>query len=440
MSEASKSLESIASLVLQYISALSRFEDPAPTLLGCPALLSRGPHGDFSGARSHLMLLRTLGTSHELLSKQRTASVRELYYLHASLMEDSGEAADAIAAAQRAMGGVSRHSLGLFASGRGSYAGLVRVGGLCSTASASGSHPRSRSHAHPILNDVVSASAGLAPSGARFLLVVEKAAIFTRLVEDRVWERPGLECALITGCGQPDLATRAFLRQLVDAHPPGTPVLGLVDYNPFGLGILLTYAHGSKAHPEAAPYAVPELAWLGLRGADLDAHALPASVMQPLCTADERRAEGLLRDPHVRGSSSLRAEVERWVEDGVKTELEALMARGVEYLVDVFLPQKLGGGGRGGAQAGEALDLGGIDALPLGGVAEALVGEGGGAMAQGAPGGAAASAPPPLSDSGGGEWDWVEEGGGGAGPASAAAAAGAAPASSGGAYEEEFDF
>ena len=41
---------------------------------------------------------------------------------------------------------------------------------------------------------------------ARFILVIEKDAIFQRLTEDRLAER--VPCVLVTAKGQPDLATR----------------------------------------------------------------------------------------------------------------------------------------------------------------------------------------------------------------------------------------
>jgi hypothetical protein len=50
-------------------------------------------------------------------------------------------------------------------------------------------------------------------SGARFILVVEKDAIFQRLVEDRLFD--AVPCVLITGRGMPDIASRwAALQQL----------------------------------------------------------------------------------------------------------------------------------------------------------------------------------------------------------------------------------
>ena len=73
----------------------------------------------------------------------------------------------------------------------------------------------------------------ITPLGAQFILVVEKEGVFRRLVEDKVWAaRP---CIVLTGCGVPDLATRALLRALADAMPT-LPVYGLADSNPLCVG------------------------------------------------------------------------------------------------------------------------------------------------------------------------------------------------------------
>ncbi|DBA69797.1 TPA: hypothetical protein ACH3X2_012519 [Trebouxia sp. C0005] len=66
---------------------------------------------------------------------------------------------------------------------------------------------------------------------AQYILVVEKDAIFQRLVEDGFCNlAPSI---MLTAKGMPDLSTRVFLRQLHEAFPQ-LPVLGLVDWNPSG--------------------------------------------------------------------------------------------------------------------------------------------------------------------------------------------------------------
>ena len=49
-------------------------------------------------------------------------------------------------------------------------------------------------------------------SDAEFVLLVEKDAAFMRLAEDRFYNR--LPCIIITGKGQPDVATRMFVQRL----------------------------------------------------------------------------------------------------------------------------------------------------------------------------------------------------------------------------------
>ena len=82
-------------------------------------------------------------------------------------------------------------------------------------------------------------------SDAKFILLVEKDAAFMRLAEDRFYH--DYPCIIITAKGQPDVATRLFLRLLKDRLK--LPVLALVDADPYGLKILSVYmkARGAGA-------------------------------------------------------------------------------------------------------------------------------------------------------------------------------------------------
>ena len=65
---------------------------------------------------------------------------------------------------------------------------------------------------------------------AEFVLLVEKDAAFMRLAEDRFYR--DVPCVIITAKGQPDVATRLFLRKLKEEL--NIPVVGLVDSDPYG--------------------------------------------------------------------------------------------------------------------------------------------------------------------------------------------------------------
>jgi hypothetical protein len=231
---------------------------------------------------------------------------------------------------------VPRHALGIFAASRGWFAGAV-VDDDAASAPFVSAPPR------PIDGAAVAERIPVSvhPSAA-YILIVEKECIFRRLVEDGVANG----CVLLTGCGFPDLATRAFTHQLASSAP-SLPVYGLCDWNVFGLAILRSYARGgSSAHPEANAWGVP-VRWLGLRSGDVEAHAIPPSSLQATSSVDDTRAVAMLREASVRGNAGLAGEVGAWVEGREKAEVEALLTRGIRYLSTHYLPAKLGEGEEG---------------------------------------------------------------------------------------------
>ena len=71
---------------------------------------------------------------------------------------------------------------------------------------------------------------------ARFVLVVEKDAIFQHLVEANFAAHN--PCVLVTGRGFPDINTRDLVRKLACALGLGERVFGICDWNPFGFGVM----------------------------------------------------------------------------------------------------------------------------------------------------------------------------------------------------------
>lgn len=139
--------------------------------------------------------------------------------------------------------------------------------------------------------------------GARYILVVEKDAVFTYLCGQRIWD--SLPCVLVTGCGYPPLSVRAVVKRL--STQLALPVLGLFDYNPHGVQILLTYKFGStRMGLEGHAYAV-DMKWLGLHHRDLVEEGnlkVEASALQQWAQSDERVFEAVkgrievMRDAH----------------------------------------------------------------------------------------------------------------------------------------------
>ena len=322
----------IETAVAGIVSDTCTMHSDATLSLGLPALVAAP---GYAGARELAGLLKVLRTVYECALESKTVTLRELYYLNAAYFASASEATGALSLACAALRR-ERHELGVLAASRGKVAGLLALrsagGGAWDDLAASGGTAA-------ISGDAVAAPPAVALRGARFILLVEKDAIFARLAEDRLWET--LPCILVTACGMPDLASRAFLRHLTDCTR--LPVLGLFDANPFGLAILLCYVRGSAA--DGRRYTVP-VRWLGLRLADARAFALPASAAQRLSAVDERKAALLLEDGYVATAGTALAaaiadEARAFADCRVKMELEGILSRGIRYLAATFLPTKI---------------------------------------------------------------------------------------------------
>uniref|UniRef100_A0A453RX74 Topoisomerase 6 subunit A/Spo11 TOPRIM domain-containing protein n=1 Tax=Aegilops tauschii subsp. strangulata TaxID=200361 RepID=A0A453RX74_AEGTS len=224
----------------------------------------------------------------------------------------------------------TRQSLGIMASSRGALIGRLVLHEPeeehidCSILGPSG---------HAITGDLNQLSRLNLSSDARYLILVEKDAIFQRLAEDRLYNQ--LPCILITAKGYPDIATRFILHRLSQTFP-NMPIFALVDWNPAGLSILCTYKYGSISMGlESYRYAC-NVKWLGLRGDDLQ--LIPQSAFQELKPRDLQIAKSLLSSKFLQDTH--RAELTRMVETGTRAEIEALYCHGFDFL-GKFIARKI---------------------------------------------------------------------------------------------------
>jgi len=320
--DSSPTVSKIESLASSLLVSLLAQEDGSKVIPGGRGICSVDASGAFTGARDVASLLRVLSSSHELLIKKRVVTQRELYYSHADFFVSQDQLMNALQKAQTVLG-VPRHSLGVYAAGKGWFAGSIstleeqdgsEIGVWVLT-----KKPKA------IPSASVCEEQFTRTNSARFILVVEKECIFRRLCDEKIWEREGMSCILITGCGFPDFATRAFLRQLVCKNVD-LPVLILTDYNPFGLAIYLNYAFGSKASPDGDAFNVPSAIWLGLHYEDMTTFNISPSAMQPCTHVDLKKAKCLLLNKNVRDNDFLTSECETWISTRRKCEIEALGA------------------------------------------------------------------------------------------------------------------
>ncbi len=172
---------------------------------------------------------------------------------------------------------------------------------------------------------------------AEFVLAIETAGMFQRLVKHAYWRKAN--CILISLGGVPTRACRRFIRRLADEKK--LPVYVFVDGDPYGYSNIyrtLKVGSGNAAHLNEF-FCVPQARFLGVTPQDIVDYELPT---HPLKDVDVKRAKDALKnDPFIRHHKPWRDALERQIKMGVRVEQQALAKHGLNYVLDEYLPQKM---------------------------------------------------------------------------------------------------
>jgi DNA topoisomerase-6 subunit A len=175
-------------------------------------------------------------------------------------------------------------------------------------------------------------------TNAKFILAIETAGMFQRLVKHTYWR--SANCILISLGGVPTRACRRFVRRLADDQ--GLAVYVFVDGDPYGYSNIyrtLKVGSGNAAHLNEF-FCVPQASFLGVTPQDILDYDLPT---HPLKEVDIKRAKDALRnDPFIQHHKKWRQALEQQIEMGVRVEQQALAKHGLNYVIDEYLPQKMG--------------------------------------------------------------------------------------------------
>ncbi|KAJ8764900.1 hypothetical protein K2173_010365 [Erythroxylum novogranatense] len=286
-----------------------------------------------NAAKAFVRVWKVMGLCLQILVQGKRVTQRELFYkllcdspsYFSSQLQVNRTIQDVVALLQ-----CSRFSLGIMASSRGVVAGRLLLQEPdqevidCSTCGSSG---------YAISGDLNLLDKLNMNTDARYVIVVEKHAIFHRLAEDRLFNQ--IPSILITAKGYPDIATRFLLHRITRAFPD-LPILALVDWNPAGLGILCTFKFGSIGMGlEAYRYAC-NVKWLGLRAEDLK--LIPEESLIPLKPRDFQIAKSLMSSEILQENH--KEELMLMIEGGKRAEIESLFVHGYDYL-GKYIAQKI---------------------------------------------------------------------------------------------------
>ncbi len=169
---------------------------------------------------------------------------------------------------------------------------------------------------------------------ADFVIAIETGGMRDRLVENGFDEK--YNAIIVHLKGQPARSTRRLLRRLNTEL--NLPVVVFTDGDPWSYRIYASVAYGSIKSAHLSEYlATPSAKFVGIRPSDIVKYDLPSD---KLTDEDIRALNSILEDPRF-NCEFWRKEIKLQLELGKKSEQQALAKYGLDFVTDVYLPERL---------------------------------------------------------------------------------------------------
>ncbi|MFP3200859.1 MAG: DNA topoisomerase IV subunit A [Sulfolobus sp.] len=181
---------------------------------------------------------------------------------------------------------------------------------------------------------------------AEFVLVVEKDAVFQQLHRAGFWKQ--YKAILVTSAGQPDRATRRFVRRLNEELK--LPVYILTDADPYGWYIYSVFRIGSiSLSYESERLATPNAKFLGVSMTDIFGDKSKKAYLSEqerrnyiikAKEADVKRALEIKNYEWFK-TKGWQHEIDIFLEKKSKLEIEAMASKGLKFLAFQYIPEKI---------------------------------------------------------------------------------------------------
>ncbi|MCG3178728.1 MAG: Type 2 DNA topoisomerase 6 subunit A [Phycisphaerae bacterium] len=292
-------------------------------------------------ARKFMQTMLIASGCKELNDQGKTTSIRDLFYhckhtiegTRENTFDEQSESDPIIEDLEVAIGSL-REELGLFAENKGSMVGPMTIVDAGDTIDLRRMGSGGWSVPSIVESDVIQ----FRKHEARYVLLIEKAAIWKRFNEDRFWDKH--KCVILHGGGQPPRGVRRLLFRLHNELK--LPVYVLTDNDPWGYYIYSVVKQGSiNLAFESERMAVPRARFVGMSSFDVGRFDIDSSVTIALKDEDRNRAREILKYPWFADKREWKREIEQMLKTGVKLELEALSSKDFSFITQTYLPRKL---------------------------------------------------------------------------------------------------
>lgn len=274
----------------------------------------------------------------ELLRTEKTTSLRDLFYMlkrtipntKINLVDEQMESDDAVEDLELLLD-VLRENLHVNAKKKGSVAGNVII----------------RDNEDTIDWSKMGSGGWAVPSNveniefksvdAKFVLFMEKDAVWNRLNEDKFWKKNN--CIIIESGGQASRGVRRLLQRLNNDF--SLPIYILVDFDPWGIYIYSVIKYGSISLSHLSDMlSTPSCKFLGLNGNDIEKYGLKRHLIK-LKDIDLQRLGELEKYVWFEGKKEWKDQFNIMKKFNAKAEIEALSARGISFITEKYLPEKI---------------------------------------------------------------------------------------------------
>ncbi|MDO8556336.1 MAG: DNA topoisomerase IV subunit A [Nanoarchaeota archaeon] len=172
---------------------------------------------------------------------------------------------------------------------------------------------------------------------AKYVLYMEKAAIFERLNEDKFWQKNN--CVLVTSQGQTTRGIRRLLQRLSEEQ--NLPIYVLCDGDIYGAYIYSVVKYGSIALAHASErLTIPNVKYVGITMDDVIKYDLKKHLIK-LTDQDFARIKQVSEYDWFKDNKDWQRQFKMMKDFDGKVEIQALSARGISFISEKYLPEKI---------------------------------------------------------------------------------------------------
>lgn len=274
----------------------------------------------------------------QLVENDKHASLRDVFYMakrtipgtHTNVVDDQKESDKAIEDLELILD-ISRELLNVNANKMGSVVGKVVIedrGDVIDWSKLGSGGWSIPSNVEEITFKKVS---------AKYILYMEKAAVWERLHEDRFWEKQ--DCIIMSSQGQTTRGIRRLLQRLVTEH--NLPVFVLADNDPYGFYIYSVIKYGSIALAHmSGEMAIPSVKFIGITCDDVEHYKLQRHYIK-LTDQDISRLKQMGDYDWFKNNKAWQRQFDMMRKAGAKVEIQALSSRGITFISETYLPEKI---------------------------------------------------------------------------------------------------